>query len=90
VLAALARLLILAANSRKQVQTFASDVLGLEVSIGDRPNIGLFPSLHHAVEDVRIRNRGSEVASAARRKFQLRNATQACAGSVAAPPSSKP
>ena len=58
-------LLVLGVNTRRHVQTRASDALGMEVTVGGRLNIGFFPSFHIAMEDVRIRNRGSEVASAA-------------------------
>lgn len=64
-LVALVSLLILGANSRKQVQAFASEALGMEVSIGDRPDIGFFPGLHIAMKNVQIRSGGAEVASAA-------------------------
>jgi AsmA protein len=37
----------------------------MEVNVGGRLDIGFFPSFHIAIEDVQIRNRGSEVASAA-------------------------
>ena len=58
-------LLVLGVNAKRQVQTLASDALGMEVSVGGRLGFGFFPSFHIAMEDVQIRNRGSEVASAA-------------------------
>ncbi|MGC1817705.1 MAG: AsmA family protein [Casimicrobiaceae bacterium] len=58
-------LLVLGVNAKRHVQARASDALGMEVTVGGRLNIGFFPSFHVAMEDVRIRNRGSEVASAA-------------------------
>ena len=58
-------LLVLGVNAKRQVQTLASDALGMEVSVGGRLDIGFFPSFHIAMENVQIRNRGSEVASAA-------------------------
>jgi AsmA protein len=58
-------LLVLGVNAKRQVQSLASDALGMEVSVGGRLDIGFFPSFHIAMENVQIRNRGSEVASAA-------------------------
>ncbi|HSQ99456.1 MAG TPA: AsmA family protein [Sphingomicrobium sp.] len=52
-------------NAKRHVQSRASDALGMEVTVGGRLNIGFVPSFHIAMEDVRIRNRGSDVASAA-------------------------
>ena len=58
-------LLVLGVNAKRQVQTLASDALGMEVSVGGRMGIGFFPSFHITMENVQIRNDGSEVASAA-------------------------
>jgi uncharacterized protein involved in outer membrane biogenesis len=58
-------LLILGVNAKRQVQTLASDALEMEVNVGGRLGIGFFPGLHITMENVRIRNRGSEIASAA-------------------------
>ena len=58
-------LLVLGVSTRRHVQTRASDALGMEVTVGGRLNVGFFPSFHIAMENVQIRNRGSEVASAA-------------------------
>jgi uncharacterized protein involved in outer membrane biogenesis len=64
-LAAVALVLFMDANALKpRLEAAASDALGMEVRIGGRLEIGLFPGLHIAVEDVRIRNRGADVASA--------------------------
>jgi uncharacterized protein involved in outer membrane biogenesis len=52
-------------NAKRQVQTLASDALGMEVNVGGRLKVGFFPSFHITMENVQIRNRGSEVASAA-------------------------
>jgi uncharacterized protein involved in outer membrane biogenesis len=57
-------LLVLGVNAKRHVQTRASDALGMEVTVGNRVNVAFLPSFHIAMENVRIRNHGSEVASA--------------------------
>jgi uncharacterized protein involved in outer membrane biogenesis len=52
-------------NAKRQVQTLVSDALEMEVKVGGRLDIGFFPSLHITMENVQIRNRGSEIVSAA-------------------------
>jgi uncharacterized protein involved in outer membrane biogenesis len=64
-LAAVALVLFVDVNAHKpRLEAAASDALGMEVRIGGRMKIGLFPGFHVTLEDVRIRNRGAEVASA--------------------------
>src|SRR3990170_1171931 len=64
-LAAVALLLLVDGNAHKpRLEAAASDALGMEVRIGGRMRIGLFPGFHVTLEDVRIRNRGADVASA--------------------------
>jgi hypothetical protein len=65
ILIAVVVLLILGVNAKRQVQTLVSDALEMEVSVGGRLDIGFFPGLHITMENVQIRNRGSEIASAA-------------------------
>ena len=65
ILIAVVVLLILGVNAKSQVQTLVSDALEMEVKVGGRLDIGFFPSLHITMENVQIRNRGSEIASAA-------------------------
>ncbi len=65
VLIGLVVLLVLGVNAKRQVQTLVSDALGMEVSVAGRLGVGFFPSFHVSMEDVQIRNDGSEVASAA-------------------------
>ena len=65
ILIAVVVLLIFGVNAKRQVQTLASDALEMEVNVGGRLGIGFFPSLHITMENVQIRNRGSEIASAA-------------------------
>ncbi len=65
ILAAGALVLFVDVNAHKAwLETAASDALGMEVRIGGRLGIGLFPGFHVSLEDVRIRNRGADVASA--------------------------
>jgi uncharacterized protein involved in outer membrane biogenesis len=65
ILIAVVVLLILGVNAKRRVQTLLSDVLEMEVNVGGRLDIGFFPSFHITMENVQIRNRGSEIASAA-------------------------
>src|SRR3990170_2899365 len=65
ILAAVALVLFMDVNPHKpRLEAAASDALGMEVRIGGRLGIGLFPGFHVTLEDVRIRNRGADVASA--------------------------
>jgi uncharacterized protein involved in outer membrane biogenesis len=64
-LAVVAIFLFADVNAHKpRLEAAASDALGMEVRIGGRMGIGLFPGFHVTLEDVRIRNRGVDVASA--------------------------
>jgi uncharacterized protein involved in outer membrane biogenesis len=65
VLVGLVMLLVLGVNAKHHVQTLASDALGMGVNVGGRLDFGFFPSFHITMENVQIRNRGTEVASAA-------------------------
>ncbi len=65
VLAAVALVFFVDVNAHKSpLEAAASDALGMEVRIVGRLGIGLFPGFHVTLEDVRIRNRGADVASA--------------------------
>ncbi len=65
ILAAFALTLLVDVNAQKpRLEAAASDALGMEVRIGGRLGIGLFPGFHVTLEDVSIRNRGADVASA--------------------------
>jgi len=64
VLVALGLLLFGDFNTHKpRLEVAASDVLGMQVHIG-RLGIGFVPGLHVTLKDVRIQNRGMDVASA--------------------------
>ncbi|MGA8753727.1 AsmA family protein [Candidatus Deferrimicrobium sp.] len=64
-LAAVALVLFVDVNALKpRLEEAASDALRMEVRIGGRLGIGFFPGFHATLEDVRIRNRGADVASA--------------------------
>ena len=65
ILGMVAVVLFVDVNAHKPLlEATASDALGMEVRIGGRLGIGLFPGFHVTLEDVRIRNRGADVASA--------------------------
>jgi uncharacterized protein involved in outer membrane biogenesis len=65
ILAAIALVLFVDVNALKpRLEEAATDALGMEVRIGGRLGIGFFPGFHATLEDVRIRNRGADVASA--------------------------
>jgi uncharacterized protein involved in outer membrane biogenesis len=65
ILGAIALVLFVDVNALKpRLEGAASDALRMEVRIGGRLGIGLFPGFHITVEDVGIRNRGGDVAFA--------------------------
>src|SRR5512146_2128991 len=64
-LAAVALILFVDVNAHKpRLEAAASDALGMEVRIGGRLGLGLFPGFHVSLDNVSIRNRGADVASA--------------------------
>jgi len=67
VLVAAALLLFVDANTYKpRLEAAASDALGMEVSVGGRMGISLFPGLLLTLNDVHIRNRGADLVSASK------------------------
>jgi uncharacterized protein involved in outer membrane biogenesis len=65
VLVAAALLVFLDINAYKpRLEAAASGALGMEVRVGGRLGIGFFPGLHVTLQDVNIRNRGTDLASA--------------------------
>ena len=65
ILAAVALALFVDVNAHKpRLEAAASDALGMEVRIGGRLGIGIFPGFHVTLDNVSIRNRGADVASA--------------------------
>lgn len=65
VLVAVALVLFFDANAYKpRLEAAASGALGMEVRVGGRLGIGFFPGLHVTLEDVHIRNRETDIASA--------------------------
>ncbi|MGB8273936.1 MAG: AsmA family protein [Alphaproteobacteria bacterium] len=65
VFGAAALLLFVDANAYKpRLEATASEALGMEVRVGGRMGIGFFPGLLVTLEDLHIRNRGADVASA--------------------------
>lgn len=65
VLVAVALLLFVDANAYKsRLEAAASEALGMEVRVGGRVGIGFFPGVDVTLQDVNIRNRGTDLASA--------------------------
>jgi uncharacterized protein involved in outer membrane biogenesis len=65
VLAAAAVFSLLDADAYKpRLEAAVSDTMGMEVRVGGRLGIGIFPNLLVTLKDVRIRNRGTEVVTA--------------------------
>jgi hypothetical protein len=65
VLIAVAVLLFVDANAYKpRLEAAASGALGMEVRVGGRLGMGFFPGLHVTLQDVNIRNRETDLASA--------------------------
>lgn len=65
VLVAVALLLFVDADAYKpRLEAAASGALGMEVSVGGRMGISLFPGLLLTLNDVHIRNRGADLVSA--------------------------
>ena len=72
VLVAVAVLLFVDTDAYKsRLEAAASGTLGMEVSVGGRLRIGFSPGLYATLEDVHIRNREVEVASAQRAKLGI-------------------
>jgi len=64
VIVVVAALLFVRANvSKPVIEAAASEALGMEVRVGGRLATGIFPTLHVTLQDVRIRNRGADVAT---------------------------
>ena len=65
ILVAAALLFFLDINAYKpRLEAAASGALGMEVRVGGRLGIGFFPGLHVTLQDVNIRNQGTDLASA--------------------------
>lgn len=64
VIVLVAALLFVRANvSKPMIEAAASEAMGMEVTVGGRLATGIFPTLHVTLQDVRIRNRGADVAT---------------------------
>jgi len=60
------------ANAYKpRLQAAASEALGMEVSIGGRLGIGLFPGMLLTMDDVHVHNRGNEIVAAEKVRLGL-------------------
>jgi len=65
VLAGVAIVLLVDVNAHKpRIETAVSDALGMEFRIRGKARLRLFPSASIALSDVRLRNRGTDLASA--------------------------
>ena len=65
VLAGVAILVLVDVNTYKpRIESAISDALGMEFRIGGKARLGLFPSTSIVLSDVRLRNRGSDLATA--------------------------
>ncbi|MDO8705251.1 MAG: AsmA family protein [Sulfuricaulis sp.] len=65
ILVAVALLVFVDINVYKpRLEVAASRALGMEVRVGGRLGVGFFPGLHVTLQDVHIRNRGTDLASA--------------------------
>jgi AsmA protein len=72
-LIAVALLLFVDADSyRPRVESAASEASGMEVKVAGPMGIGLFPRLSVTLEDVHIRNRGSEIVTAKKATLGIR------------------
>ena len=72
VLGAIALFFFLDANAFKsRFEAAVSDVFGMEVRIGGRLGVGFFPGLLVTLEDVNIRNRGTDVATAREARIRI-------------------
>jgi len=72
VLAAIALSLFLDINAYKpRFEAAASGMMGMEVRVGGRLGIGFFPNLLVTLNDVHIRNRGTEVVAAKEARIRV-------------------
>jgi uncharacterized protein involved in outer membrane biogenesis len=56
---------------KARLEAAVSGALGMEVSVGGRLGIGLFPGMLVTLEDVHIRNRGMDLASAKQARIEI-------------------
>lgn len=64
-------LLVYANVGKARLEAAASGALGMEVTVGGRLGIGLFRGMLVTLEDVHIRNRGSDLASAKQARIEI-------------------
>ena len=57
--------------NKPRLEAVASEALGMDVDIGGRTGIDVFPTLHVTLEDVRVRNRGVDFVSVGRADFEI-------------------
>ena len=56
---------------KSRVESAASEALGMEVRVGGRLGVGFFPGLHIRLDDVHVRNRGTDIASATEARLEI-------------------
>ena len=62
-LIALAAVVLSRLDVKSRFEALASDATGMQVTVGGRVKVRVFPALHVTLEDVHMRNRGAQVAS---------------------------
>jgi len=62
-LVAVAALVLSRLDLKSRFETLASDTTGMQVSVGGKVRVRMFPVLHVTLEDVHIRNRRAQIAS---------------------------
>lgn len=71
-LGAAVALLLFPLNTKPRLEAAASDALGMEVTFGGGAHVRFVPALGVILEDVKIRNLGSDVAAAKEAKLGIR------------------
>ncbi|MFZ3040897.1 MAG: AsmA family protein [Thiobacillus sp.] len=56
---------------KSRIEAAASDALGMKVSVGGRLGIGFFPGVGVTLEDLHIRNRGTELVTASKARIGI-------------------
>jgi uncharacterized protein involved in outer membrane biogenesis len=56
---------------KPRVERAASKALGMEVRVGGRLGVGFFPGLRVSLDDVHVRNRGMDIASAEEARLEI-------------------
>ena len=62
-LVAVAALVLSRLDLKSRFETLASDTAGMQVTVGGKVQVRMFPLLHVTLQDVHLRNRGAQVAA---------------------------